>query len=83
MANQVKELRINCEELRKNLEDEKFRCSQVVKESEAKCREVEEYKSRVHELEEKMHDSGEVIYFSPEEQIKKQKVPYKSFGYIF
>jgi len=67
MANQMKDLRVDCEGLRQNLEDEKVRCAQVVKESEARCREVEEYKARVSELEEKMHDSGEVIYFAPEE----------------
>lgn len=74
MANQMKELRVDCEELRQNLEDEKVRCAQVVKESEARCREVEEYKARVSELEEKMHDSGEVIYFAPEESPRQKNL---------
>jgi predicted nuclease with TOPRIM domain len=82
MANQMKDLRVDCEELRQNLEDEKVRCAQVVKESEARCREVEEYKSRVSELEEKMHDSGEVIYFAPEE-CSRQKVSIRSLQFIF
>lgn len=82
MANQMKDLRVDCEELRQNLEDEKVRCAQVVKESEARCREVEEYKARVSELEEKMHDSGEVIYFAPEE-CSRQKVSIRSLPFIF
>ena len=44
------------EGLRKQLQEEKFRCAQIEKESKARGRKAEHYKLRVHELEQKLND---------------------------